>query len=151
MKKRVIIGIIIAAVVAAGIGAAVIFWPRTFDLSAEYHEQSGFTEIDTEQLKKLIEEKKSFALFIYQPGCITSEDFEKNLTNFSEKEKVKLEKIKFSEARSSGLVGELRYYPSVVLYRDGELVTFLRTDRNDDMSAYDTEAGFVAWWHKYVK
>lgn len=151
MKKRTIIGIIIAVVAVVGMVAAVIFWPRTFDLSAEYREQSGFTEIDSEQLKKLIEEKKSFALFIYQPGCITSEDFEKNLVNFSEKERVGFEKIKFSEAKSSGLVGELRYYPSVALYRDGELVTFLRTDRNDDMSAYDTEAGFIAWWHKYIK
>ncbi len=151
MKKRTVIGIIVIAVAVVAVGAAVIFWPRTFDLSTEYREQSGFTEIDTEQLKKLIEEKKSFALFVYQPGCITSEDFEKNLTSFSEKEKVRLEKIKFSEAKSSGLVGELRYYPSVALYHDGELVTYLRTDRNDDMSAYETEAGFAAWWHKYVK
>lgn len=151
MKKRGLIGIIIVAILILVVGVIVIFWPHTFELSAEYQDKVGFSEINTEQLKKIISEKKSFALFIYQPGCITSEDFEKRLASFSENQKVSFEKIKFSDAKGSGLVSELRYYPSVALYRDGELVAFLRTDRNDDMAAYDTEAGFTTWWHRYVK
>lgn len=151
MKKSAIVGIVSGVVVVLVVVAAVVFWPRTFRLSDNYYNGSGFTEITSEELSELIMQKKSFAVFVYQPGCITSEDFEENLTNFSKKEQVKFEKIKFSEAKSSGLIEGLRYYPSVALYRDGELVTFLRTDRNDDMSAYDSEDGFATWWHKYVK
>lgn len=155
MKKKlaIIASVAVVAVIAIVVIAMVAVkpWSKTFALSDEYCGKSGLVEIDTSELRDLITAKKSFALVIYQPGCITSEDFVKNLTSFSEKEQVQLTKMKFSEAKSSGLVGDLRYYPSVALYHDGELVTFLRTDKNDDMSAYDSEAGFAEWWRRYVK
>lgn len=150
MKKSLIVGISAVVAILAAV-MTIVFWPRTFALSEEYQGGSGFIEIDEAGLQSLIDDKKSFVLFVYQSGCITSEDFERNLVSFSEKEQVKFVKIKFSEAKSSGLVGELRYYPSVALYHDGELAIFLRTDRNDDMPAYDSESGFAQWWHQYVK
>lgn len=151
MKKRIVLGILIAVVVAAVVGAVILLWSRRFRLSENYYGEGGLTEITVDEMQKLIDEKKSFAVFVYQPGCITSEDVEKNLASFSEKEQVILEKIKFSDVKKSGLIKGLRYYPSVALFHDGELVTFLRTDRNDDMPAYDSEEGFAKWWHRYVK
>jgi len=150
MKKWVLIsgGILLAA---AAITLAIVLWPRKFSLDAEYLGKSGFEEISIDEFRTLVENKKSFAIFLYQPDCSASEDFEKVLTEFSEKENVKVLKTDYVEAKHSGLVPGLKYYPSLALYDKGKLVNYLKTDEDADIPAYKTEVGFREWWGKYVK
>lgn len=151
MSKKLVAGIVAGVVVVAAIVAAVLLWPRRFTLDTAYYGKSAFSEIDAEQLRELIEQKKSFALLIYQPSCQASEDFEKVLADFSEKKQVGFEKISFSTVKKTGLIEGLKYYPSVALYHDGKLVDFLKTDDDDDLAAYQSEAGFAEWWGRYIK
>lgn len=150
MKKWLIGGGVAAGLVIAAV-LCVRFWPRRYELSSEYYGNSNITSIDTESLAALVKNKKSFALLVYQPNCRASEDFEKIIKEFSETEQIGFEKIAFSEVKNSGLLDDLEYYPSVVLYRDGEVVTFLKTDEDEDLPAYQSLGGFTEWWNKYVK
>lgn len=150
MKKWILAGAGVLLLIAAVV-LAVVFWPRKFSLDPEYLGGSGFEEIDVDEFRALVENKKSFAIFFYQPDCSASEDFEKVLAEFSEKENVKILKTDYVEAKHSGLVPGLKYYPSLALYDTGKLVDFLKTDEDADISAYETEAGFREWWEKYVK
>lgn len=149
MKKWIIGGGIVVAVAVAVL--CFYLWPRKFELSAEYYDNSEFLSIDAEELQDLIDEKKSFALLVYQSACQASEDFEKIVEEFSEQEQISFEEISFPEAKNSGLVEGLTYYPSVALYRDGKMVTFLKTDEGDDLTAYQSLSGFTEWWGKYIK
>lgn len=150
MKKWLIGGGIAAALAIAAV-LCVCFWPRSYELSSEYYGYSNITTIDTAELTSLVEGRKSFALLAYQPNCRASEDFEKIVKEFSETERIGFEKIAFSEVKNSGLLDDLEYYPSVVLYHDGEVVTFLKTDKDEDLPAYQSIGGFTEWWKKYVK
>ncbi len=152
MKRKVALGIGIGAVLLAIVVTVLwVCWPKTFALSSEYYGKSALNEIDEAQLKSLIDEKKSFALLLWQPSCQTSVDFEKIVEGFSQQNQITIEKMKFSDAKKSGLVGDLRFYPSMALYHDGGLVTFLRADEEEDLAAYQTAEGFAKWWDKYVK
>lgn len=148
-KKWLIVGeIVVAAVLVV---AGVWLWPRKFALSPEYVGKSGFVEVNKEELTRLLDEEKSLALFIYQPDCKASEDFEKILTSFSEKEQVTFVKVAFSDVRKTEIVPDLKYYPSVALYNKGKIVDFLKTNEDEDMSAYQSEEGFTKWWEKYIR
>lgn len=150
MKKIVIIiaGILVAA--AAVVGGVCVLGGGKFSLDDKYYGKSEFVNIDTAELSTLIDEKKSFALLIWQPGCQASTDFEKIVKGFSEERQVTFLRMEFSDAKSSGLVGDLKYYPSVALYRDGKLATFLKSDSDEDLSALISEEGFREWWEKYI-
>lgn len=150
MKKWLIGG---SAAVLAVVTAllCVWLWPRSYKLSPEYYGNSTISPINIADLQGLIDERKSFALLIYQPGCRASEDFEKIVNEFSEKERIKFEKIAFSEVKGSGLIEGLQYYPSVVLYHDGKVETFLKTNEGDDLPAYESLEDFTEWWKKYIK
>lgn len=151
MKKKTAISIGVGLAMVAAVTAAVLLWPKKFALSDEYYGKDGFENIDAERLRNLITQKKSFALLISKPACTASTDFEKVVTEFSEKYQIAFEKIDFVEMREAELIEELRYNPSVALYREGELVTFLSASDDGDLEAYQSEVGFTRWWGKYAK
>ncbi len=152
MRKKLLISSgILVAMAAAVLAIVLLVQPWKFRLSDEYYGKSGLTEIDTGELEELIREKKTFAMFVYQPACRASDDFEKILTEFSEKNQISFEKIAFSKLKDSGLVEGLKYYPSAMIYHDGKVVDFLRADDDEDTAAYETLDGFEEWWRGYVK
>lgn len=143
---------IVGAVVAtAAVVTVVLMWPHKFTLSSEYTSKSGFQDATVEEIQGSIDAKKSFAVFVYQPECRSSEDLEKIVKSFSEEKEVIFLRIAYSELKESGLIPELKYYPSVVLYRDGKVVDFLKANDDSYTSAYTTSEGFREWWGKYIK
>lgn len=152
MKKKIALGVGIG-VVAVAIAAVVfcVLGAGRFALESEYYGENGYETIDVQQLQDLIAEKKSFALLISKPACTASTDFEKIVTEFSEKYQIGFEKIDFVEVRDAKLIEGLKYNPSMALYHEGKLVTFLSADEDNDLEAYQSEAGFAKWWRKYVK
>ena len=50
-----------------------------FYLEEKYYGNSVFNEIDSNDLNNLINDKESFAIFIHQPFCSTSYEFNKIL------------------------------------------------------------------------
>lgn len=87
MKKcgLLIIGLIVLVIISAL--SLIIFNSQNkqikpFFLEDMYYEQSEVTGIDTNTFNNLIEKKKSFVIFVYQPMCITSSDFESILNDF---------------------------------------------------------------------
>lgn len=139
----------VIALVAA-VGLAVMFWPQTFALDDKYYGRSGFDDIDIGEMEQLINEEGSFVVFIYQPACSTSDEFEAVLEDFSEQNQVAIQKTAFVEAKKSGLVGELKYYPSFAIYREGRLVDYLDADDDNDLPYYKTVEGFTEWWRRYI-
>lgn len=152
MRKRIIASVGIA-VVALGL-IVLVGWllsSRKFELSSKYRGSSGFETIDVDELKARMDEGESFAVFVYQPACRASDELEEVVRNFSEEAQIKFLKVAFAGLRDSGLVEGLKYYPSVVLYHDGKVVSFLRADADEDLEAYQSGEGFAEWWDRYVK
>ncbi len=119
-----------------------------FVLEDKYYDNSEFIELSVDDYHKLISDEESFAVFVYQPMCIASSDFESVLTKFSEKYKITFYKMPFSKMNE--INKDIEYYPSLVLHKDGEVVDFL--DANSD---YDTEYflsvdEFEDWFDDYV-
>ena len=88
----------------------------TFSLDEEYYQNNSFNELDKNTFDDLIINKKTFAIFIYQPLCSTSYEFNKILTEFANQYRISFYKMSFSDMKETKLKEYIKYYPSLVIY-----------------------------------
>lgn len=158
MKKNRIILIIISIVLIIALLLFIAikrdFFKKTsnvlFYLEDKYYGESKITEITTDELNKLIEEKESFGIFIHQPMCSNSYAFNKVLVEYAEKNKVSFYTMAFSEMKTTALGKYVKYYPSFVIYNEGNYVDHLEADKDEDLKYYKNTKNFNEWFTKYV-
>lgn len=119
-------------------------------LSNKNYKESKFVDIDSKKLNKLVKEEESFVLFIYQPLCVTSYEFNKVLTEFLNEYKLAIYKIPFSEIKGTSLEDKVKYYPSFVVYNKGEVVDYLDAESDEDTEYYKTVNAFKDWLDDYI-
>ena len=122
----------------------------TFSLDKEYYQNNSFNELDKNTFDDLINNEKSFAIFIYQPLCTTSYEFNKILTEFANQYQISFYKMSFSDMKETELKEYIKYYPSLVIYYEGEIVDYLDANSDSDSEYYKSVDGFKKWFSNYV-
>ena len=120
-------------------------------LEDKYYEGNKFIEISEGRLNTLLEEKENFVLFIYQPMCEMSSKFEKVLDEYLKDKKINFHKMSFSEMKKTNLKDKVKFYPSLIIFKDGEVVDFLDADSNEDTKRYKEVDAFKKWFESYVE
>lgn len=123
---------------------------NTFYLEDEYYEGNAFIEIDSDTFNELESNEESFVIFICQQSCSTSNEFEVLLTEFMEENNIIIYKMNFSEIENTSISDDLEYYPSVMLYKNGSLVTNLDAAKDSHIKYYENIDDFSIWFYKYV-
>lgn len=123
---------------------------QKFYLEDKYYGSSEFTTIDSNDLNKLMNDKESFALFIYQPACVTSSNFEQVLYNFTQNNKIKIYEIAFSDIKDTKLSKSIKYYPSFAIFNKGHMVDYLDAESDNDLKYYKSKDEFEKWFTSYV-
>lgn len=121
---------------------------RNFYLDDKYYGNNEIYEIGIEEFNNLISNKESFGIFVYQPACTTSAEFEQVLYDFFKQNNMSIYKIKFSDIYDH--TDFLKFYPSFIIYRNGKMVDFLEADKDKDLKYYQSVNGFSEWFTKYV-
>ncbi len=124
---------------------------QTFWLPDAAYEASALDEIGTPGLDEMLEKKESFVALVYQPACETSANFEEVVDKFLTNYALKIYKVAFSELKDSRLGETVKYYPSFLVVRKGELVGYLDANSDEDLPHYESEEGFRAWLTRYIK
>jgi hypothetical protein len=123
---------------------------QQFYLNDEYYGNSSLIEIDSEKLKTLEKDKKTFVVFVYQPLCSTSYDLNNYVTEFLDTYKMGFYKILFSSIKDTSIVDYVKYCPSVVIYRNGKIIAYLDADSDKDAVYYESVENLKKWLTKYV-
>lgn len=153
MKKKVVIFLSILIVLFVTIIAILLTnkGEKTFYMEDKYYGTNNMTEIKIDELNKLIDKKESFAVFIYQPMCVTSSDFESVLSDFLKDNQISIYKIAFSNIKNTDIGKVVKYYPSFIIYNKGKIIDFLEADKDEDVKYYSSKDGFKSWFTRYVK
>lgn len=151
MKKVILYISILLLIISLIVILKRIIPIKPFYINDEYYESSLIKEITIEELNKLTEEKKSFGLFIYQPMCIVSSNFNEIVTSYSKTNQITFYKIEFSKIKGTSLNKKITYYPSFVLYKEGNVKTYLDATKNSDIEYFSSEKGFSKWINRYLK
>ena len=145
-KNSIIIGIVLLIMLLC-----TACGNKTFMLEEKYYGESKFVEIDNEDYDKLISNKESFAIFIYQPLCAASSSFKEVLTEYSNTKGIVFYKMTQTKMKESKLGETLKYYPSLVIVKDGKVVDYLDANSSDDTRYYQNAENFNNWFTTYVE
>ncbi|HAB65913.1 MAG TPA: hypothetical protein DCE23_00965 [Firmicutes bacterium] len=151
MKKKLIIITSILVIIIISIVSLLLLSNKTFYLEENYYSSNEMTEINIDKLNDLTNKKESFAVFLYQPSCIASTNFENVLNEFIEKNKISIYKLTFSSIKNTDIGKKIKYYPSFIIYNKGKMVDFLESDKDEDVEYYTSSEGFTKWFTNYVK
>lgn len=142
-----ILSILMILLCLTGCEAAPI---EKFYLESEYYEASEIKEITKEELLELENQSESFLVFVYQPMCASSSKFEKIVNEFLETNTITIYKISFENAADTKIRDKIRYYPSFVIYQNGEVVDALDANSDEDINRYETVEGLTEWLSTYI-
>lgn len=120
-------------------------------LEDKYYKRSEFIDIDYLDVDDLIKSKENFVVFIYQPMCTMSSEFEKLLDEYMDIRKISIYKMSFTDMKKTSLKDTVKFYPSFIIFKDGEVVDFLDADSDEDTNKYKILKAFKEWFEGYVE
>lgn len=120
-------------------------------LEDKYYGHSEIIELNVETFNTLLDKKESFGIFIYQPMCAASIDFENILSDFSYKQQITFYKLQFKDMKETKLSKHIEFCPSFVIYQDGKMVDYLDASSDDDVDYYLSVDGFEKWFSTYIE
>ena len=121
-----------------------------FRLEDKYYNVSYLSEISIDDFNKLLDDEENFGLFIYQDFCAASDSFEKVLNEYIKEYPMGFYKLSYNDMKETELKGDIKFYPSFVIYKNGKLIDFLDADSASDADYYKSVSGFNDWFTKYV-
>ena len=124
--------------------------PKTFRLEDELYAKSEAIDIKKEDYEKLISEKKSFIIMVDKPDCYTTANMRKYMSEFPDDMQFKYYRMMWSQAKDSSLHEYVKYVPSVVIIREGEVIDFLDADSDEDTAKYNETQALQDWIRSYV-
>ena len=120
-------------------------------LEDKYYKRSEFIDIDYLDVDDLIKSKENFVVFIYQPMCTMSSEFEKLLDEYMDIKRISIYKMSFTDMKKTSLKDTVKFYPSFIIFKDGEVVDFLDADSDEDTNKYKILKAFKEWFEGYVE
>ena len=160
-KQMGILGLAIALVVV--LAGSIIFvgavsgWfddPK-ISLDEEYYCKNSscdgsFTNLTAEEYEALINNHKSFVIFVDQGGCHTADRLRGYIEDYSRESGIKFYRIMFADAKDSSLHEYVKYYPSAAIISKGKPVVWLHADSDEDAGRYNNYDEFKAWIQNYL-
>ena len=148
MKTKIIITLTLIIIVITRI--IIFLKPKKISLETKYYGQSSITKITKDEYEELKQKKESFAIFIYEPACPTSSNFEKIVNEFVNESQISIYKLAFSDIKNTDIESCLKYYPSFIIYNKGNIIAYLEADKKEDLACYKSKEEFKSWFTKYV-
>ena len=99
--------------------------------------------LDIATYNELVENKKSFVLVSYLPGC-TAQIVE-FASRFGRKQGITIYYMNFSDLKDTALHEKVKYSPSMIIIYKGQILDFLKSDSNEDIEKYNDYEAFSAW------
>ena len=158
MKKKILITILIVLVLIGIITSIIIirnnkitYGKEAFYLDSElYNTNENYKEIDLSTFNKLQKEKKSFVVFTYASFCPFKIPSDKIFKSVFEKNKMKLYAIGYDKLKGDEITKTVNYAPSVMIFKDGKIVTYLDAESDEDFPRYQDKKAFRDWLAKYI-
>ncbi len=124
-----------------------------FSLDDKYYNEAKIISLDSSaELKALEDNKESFAVYVYLEGCLTCASFKPIVEEYVNSHNLTIYSISISKAKSLKSVSSaIKYAPSVLLYNEGEIVSYLSTTSNNDAKYYKTIEDFTIWFESHIQ
>ena len=121
-----------------------------FYLSDEYYNEGKFVDVTYSNIKKIIEEEKSFLLFVYNNYCNLQIPCQDIFSSAIKKYKIDILQIPFENFKKTNLYNTVKYAPTIIIIKNGQIVDYLNPDLKKDINKYQKVDDFEKWLNKYI-
>lgn len=128
---------------------------ETIVLDAEYKNTDGnqieiAKKVEEDEVvpffENLVASKKSFVLYVSLPICNgDAAKFKEYVLDFQRKNHISFYYLTSDYVKDTSLYKTVKYFPSVITYKDGKIVNYLRYDSDEDKEFYKSYEGFERW------
>ena len=113
--------------------------------SAAPEHAEGLVEITAEEFQQMVRAKKSFVAIAHMTICSAEYPLTTVAKQLAREENMKIYALPEEEFKKTGLAAEIKYLPTAVIYKNGELVKYLDAGADEDMKYYQSKEGLAEW------
>jgi hypothetical protein len=96
--------------------------------------------------ENVVKEKKNFVLYVSLPICNgDAAKFKEYVREFQRNNSVSFYYLTSDYIKETSVYETVKYYPSVIVYKDGKIVNYLKYDADEDKDYYKSYDGFEKW------
>ena len=152
--KKIIITAAVAAVLTGLIVCTAPFIIPAFNsqqitLEQGFYNESKAIDIDKSGYEQLIADKKSFILMVDNQGCKTTSNMRQMMSEFDLK--FTYYRIYWPDTKDTNIRNKIKYFPSVTIVKNGEIVAALQADSDEDAKYYNNASDLQDWIKSHVK
>ena len=119
-----------------------------FYLEDKYYNSGNYIDIDSTLFDKIKDE--SYVLFTYNNFCNMSKPCEEVFEEYMKKYKIDFISMPFEEFRKTKFYDKVKYAPSIIIVQNGEIVSYLDAELDEDIDKYQNVDLFEKWINKYI-
>ena len=117
-----------------------------FYLDNRYYSDGNFISIKATDFKN----EGNYVLYTYNSYCNFPVPCEDIFKTFMEKYNINFISMPFEEFRKTSLYKKIKYAPSIIIVKDGKIISYLDADSDDDTDKYQDSSKFEKWISSYI-
>lgn len=119
---------------------------QKFNLNDKYYNSGEFIDVTINEIPN----NESFILYTYNNFCALPIHCETIFKEIFEKYKIDALSIPFDEFKSTSFYKEVKYAPSILIIKNGDIIAYLDANSDEDLEKYQNTSKFEEWLKKYV-
>ena len=119
-----------------------------FYLDDDYYHKGEFINITSKELKKL--KSQNYILYTYNSYCTFSVPCENVFKGYMNKYHIDFVSIPFDEFKKTTFYKTVSYGPSILIIQNGNIITYLDAEADEDIPKYQNLAKFENWMNQYI-
>ena len=157
MNKKVLGIVVVVVLLVVIIGGCGLFFGikainnKPFRLEEKYYENMSIIDIKHDRYEELVDKKENFILYLTLDGCTSCVVFGPKAVDFVVKNKITVYRIEYKEFSQTDLKDEVKYAPSMMIFKKGKLKAYLDAQSDEDLQYYKDSSTLQTWFEKYIE
>ena len=149
LLKKILIGIVLLVLIILTILFGNSKNNYRFYLEDKYYNSGDAINVDSKYLEEI--DKESFLLFTYNYSCGMTRPCEEVFDKVLKDIKVDYYTISIDEFKKTKYHEIVKYAPSFIIIKNGEIVTYLDAENDNHLDYYQEESSFKNWLNQYIQ
>ncbi len=118
-------------------------------IDKKYYNTGEFINVSNDKLSTL--DKENYILYSYNSYCAFQVPCEDVFKEFMSKYKIDFLSISFKEFKKNKFYKKIKYAPSIIIIKKGNIVAYLDPNSDDDIDKYQDANKLEEWIKEYVE
>ncbi len=115
-------------------------------LTDKYYNNGDFISVKANDIK----DNETYILYTYNNFCALPIHCETIFKEVLEKNKIDALSIPFEDFKNTSFYKKVKYAPSVLIIDNGEIVSYLDANKDEDLEKYQDTTKFLEWLKEYI-